>query len=113
MAYLIKNTRPLTPKLCTSTLTHMDVELTGDQKAFLRQAIASGRIQREEDAVRDALSLWEKRERARAEILAAVDSAEASLATGAGRAITKDSMQQMADEVKRRGRSRLGAEQSK
>jgi Arc/MetJ-type ribon-helix-helix transcriptional regulator len=91
----------------------MDVELTGDQKAFLRQAIASGRIQREEDAFQEALSLWEKRERARAEILAAVDSAQISLVTGAGRTITKDSMLQLADEVKRRGRARLGAEQSK
>jgi putative addiction module CopG family antidote len=63
----------------------MEVQLTPDQKAFVRQAIQSGRLQREEDAVKEALSLWEDRERTRAEILAAVDAAEASLARGEGR----------------------------
>ena len=90
----------------------MEVHLTADQKAFVRQAIESGRLRREEDAVQEALSLWEERERTRAEILTAVDAAEASLAHGQGRTITQDSMRQLADEVKRRGRSRLAAEQS-
>ena len=57
----------------------MEVQLTPDQKAFVRQAIETGRLQHEEDAVKEALSLWEERERTRAEILAAVDEAEASL----------------------------------
>jgi putative addiction module CopG family antidote len=70
----------------------MEVHLTPDQQAFVRQAIESGRFLREEDAVKEALSLWEERERARAEILVAVDEAEASLARGDGRAITQDSM---------------------
>jgi len=90
----------------------MEVQLTPDQKAFVRQAIESGRIQREEDAVREALSLWEERERTRTEILAAVDLAEASIARGEGRVITQESMRQLAEEVKQRGRSRLAAEQS-
>jgi putative addiction module CopG family antidote len=85
----------------------MEVQLTPDQQAFVREAIAAGRFQREEDAVREALALWEKRERARAEILAAVDAAEASLAAGRGRVITERSMQELADEVKQRGRARL------
>jgi putative addiction module CopG family antidote len=85
----------------------MEVQLTPDQQAFVREAIAAGRFQREEDAVREALALWEKRERARAEILAAVDAAEASLAAGRGRVITERSMQDLADEVKQRGRARL------
>jgi putative addiction module CopG family antidote len=88
----------------------MEVHLTPDQKAFVRQAIESGRLRREEDAVKEALSLWEERERSRAEILTAVDAAEASLARGEGRAITQESMQQLADEVKQRGRNRLAAE---
>ena len=85
----------------------MEVKLTSDQRAFVRQAIAAGRFAREEDAVREALSLWEERERTRIEVLAAVDAAEASLSSGRGRAITEDSMRQLADEVKRRGRARL------
>ena len=87
----------------------MDVELTTDQKAFVRQAIESGRLHREEDAIQEALSLWEERERTRAEILAGVDRAEASIARGEGRMITQDSMRQLADEVKQRGRSRLAS----
>jgi putative addiction module CopG family antidote len=90
----------------------MEVHLTPDQKAFVRQAIESGRLHRVEDAVQEALSLWEERERARAEILAAVDVAEASLAHSKGRTITQESIRQLADGVKQRGRKRLTAEQS-
>jgi putative addiction module CopG family antidote len=89
----------------------MEVHLTPDQKAFVRQAIDSGRLRREEDAVKEALSLWEERERTRVEILAAVDEAEASLARGEGRVITQESMCEVAEDVKRRGRARLAAEQ--
>jgi putative addiction module CopG family antidote len=89
----------------------MEVQLTPDQEAFIRQAIESGRLRREEDAVKEALSLWEERERTRAEILAAVDEAEASLARGEGRLITQESTRELAAEVKRRGRARLAAEQ--
>jgi putative addiction module CopG family antidote len=90
----------------------MEVHLTPDQRAFVRQAIESGRLNREEEAVQEALSLWEQRERTRAEILTAVDAAEASVARGEGRAITQESMRQLADEVKQRGRDRLTAERS-
>lgn len=90
----------------------MEVELTDDQKAFVRQAIATGRLTREEQAVEEALALWEERERTREEILAAVDIAEASLANGEGRTITDQSMRELAEEVKRRGRTRLASEPS-
>ena len=92
----------------------MEVRLTPDQEAFIRQGIASGRFQSESDAVAEALSLWEERERTRAEILAAVDAAEASLARGEGRVIaTEQDVQDLADAVKRRGRARLQAEQAR
>ena len=90
----------------------MEVHLTPDQEAFVRQAIETGRFRRPEDAVAEALLLWEEKERARAEILAAVDTADASLARGEGRTITPDSMQQLADEVKQRGRAGLASEPS-
>jgi Arc/MetJ-type ribon-helix-helix transcriptional regulator len=35
----------------------MEVHLTPDQKAFIRQAIESGRFTRAEDAVKEALAL--------------------------------------------------------
>ncbi len=90
----------------------MEVHLTPDQQAFVRQAVESGRLRREEDAIQEALSLWEERERARAEILTAVDAAEVSLARGDGRIITQESMRQLAEEVKQRGRKRLANDQS-
>ena len=91
----------------------MEVQLTDDQKAFVRQAIEGGRYSREEDALQEALSLWEGRERRRAEILAAVDQAEASFARGEGRRIgTREEAAQLADEIKRRGLSRLSAEEN-
>jgi len=87
------------------------VKLTPDQKAFIRQAIANGRLRREEDAVKEALSLWEERQRRRLEVLAAVDEAEASLARGEGR-IMRESVRELAESVKQRGRARLAAEHS-
>jgi len=78
----ITRQRDLTPAPAVLTLKAMEVHLTDDQKAFIRQAIETGRYAREEDAVQEALSLWEERERRRAEILASVDQAEASLARG-------------------------------
>jgi Arc/MetJ-type ribon-helix-helix transcriptional regulator len=91
-------------------LEAMDVHLTPDQKAFARRAIESGRLHSEEDAVLEALALWEEHERRRAEFLLTLDEARASLARGEGRAITQESMRQLAGEVKERGRARLLAE---
>jgi putative addiction module CopG family antidote len=91
----------------------MEVHLTPDQEAFVRQAIESGRLHRAEDAIEEALRLWEERERKRAQFLATIDLAEASLAPGEGRVITEQSMRDLADEVKQRGRKRLAAEQSR
>jgi Arc/MetJ-type ribon-helix-helix transcriptional regulator len=88
----------------------MDVQLTSDQKAFARRAVEKGRLRSEEEAVREALALWEDRERQRAEFLLTLDDAKASLARGEGRVITRESMRQLAVEVKERGRARLLAE---
>lgn len=90
----------------------MEVHLTPDQEAFVRQAIESGRLHRAEDAVEEALRLWEERERTRAEILAAVDAAEASLDRGEGIEVTEQSMHELAEGVKQRGRARLEAERA-
>lgn len=92
----------------------MEIQFTDDQKAFVRQAIQSGRYKAEEDALKDALNLWEGRERRRAEILAAVDQAEASYARGEGRRITtREESARLADDIKRRGLARLNAEEKR
>jgi putative addiction module CopG family antidote len=90
----------------------MEVHLTPDQEAFVRQAIESGRLHRAEDAVEEALRLWEERERTRAEILAAVDAAEASLDRGEGIEVNEQSMRELAEGVKQRGRARLESERA-
>jgi Arc/MetJ-type ribon-helix-helix transcriptional regulator len=91
----------------------MELHLTPDQEALIRQGIAAGRFHGKEDAVREAMSLWEERERQRLEILAAVEQAEASLARGEGRRIaTHAEVAQLTEDVKRRGMARLSAEQN-
>jgi hypothetical protein len=78
---------------------------------LVRQAIEAGRLHNQEEAAKEASSLWEERERRRAEILASVDIAEASIARGEGRVITVVSMRQLANDVSERGRARLAADQ--
>ena len=88
----------------------MEVELTPDQLAFARQAVEEGRLAAEGDAVKQALALWEERERERSEFLASIDDARAALRRGEGREITAESVRELSAEVKERGRARLIAE---
>lgn len=91
----------------------VNVELTADQRAFVQKAIDSGRLSSAEEAIEQALALWERRERRRLEIIAMVEEAEDSLARGEGIPITEESMKALADETKQRVRRRIAAEQSK
>ena len=90
----------------------MNVELTPDQRAFVQRAIESGRFSGEEEAVQEALALWEERERRRIEILAMLDEADASFARGEGIPITEESVKVLAEEAKQRLRRRIEAERS-
>lgn len=106
-------TARLTWKRGIRTLKIVEVHLTTDQQAFVRKPIESGRLKREEDAVKEALLLWEERERRRAEILAAIDDADAALARGEGRRVsTHEELVRLAEDVKRRGLARLSAEKN-
>ena len=87
----------------------MQIELTAEQREFVRRAVETGRVHREEDAVRQALDLWVEREREREEILAAIDIAEVELARGEEIVLTKESMRELIEDVKRRGRERQAA----
>lgn len=83
----------------------MEVHLTPDQEAFLRQAIASGRLRGEDEAAQQAFALWEARERNRMEILAALDEAESDLESGRFSVHNEVSSPQLADELKREART--------
>jgi Arc/MetJ-type ribon-helix-helix transcriptional regulator len=91
-------------------VTTMEVQLTPDQEALIRQAVQNGRYVREEDALLEAVSLWERQERRREEILAAVDQAEASHARGEGRSVSsQQEAAQLAERIKLRGLARLAS----
>lgn len=78
----------------------MEIQLTPAQEAFLRQAIESGRIHHAEEAVQQALSLWEARERGRIEILSALDEAEGDLRTGNFSDYGDDALPRLREELK-------------
>lgn len=90
----------------------MNVDLTPDQRAFVQKAIESGRFGREEDAVQEALALWEQRERRRLELLAMLDEADESFARGDGIPITEESVKGLIEDAKQRLRRRIEAERT-
>jgi Arc/MetJ-type ribon-helix-helix transcriptional regulator len=83
----------------------MEVQFTPEQEAFIRQAIASGRLHRPEDAIQQALSLWERQEQSRLEMLAALDEAEADLQTGQYTDHTDESLPLLAQQLKAEARA--------
>jgi Arc/MetJ-type ribon-helix-helix transcriptional regulator len=91
----------------------MEVHPTTAQEAFIRQAIESGRIHGPEDAVKEALSLWEENERRRSAILSAVDEAEEDIKQGRTTLVTSEKQAaELAEATKRRCMARLLAEQN-
>ncbi len=85
----------------------MQVELTPEQSSFVDMGIQEGRFRNSEEAVRQALALWEKRERARIELLSSLDLAEQSLDAGEGESYTLDTIHELTQSVQRRGMTRL------
>jgi putative addiction module CopG family antidote len=83
----------------------MQVELTPDQEAFIRNAIADGRYRTPEDAVRDAMARWEESERRRLELLSAFDEAQADLDSGRYTDYTEATLPKLAEELKREARN--------
>lgn len=87
------------------------MNLTPDQQALVSDAIANGRLHRAEEALQQALVLWEERERRRLEIMAVVQLSQASLSRGEGRTVaTPEQSEQLVRDVTRRGMARLAAE---
>jgi Arc/MetJ-type ribon-helix-helix transcriptional regulator len=80
----------------------MEIRPSPNQEALIRQAVEAGRFEHPEDAVKEALALWEERERARAEFRETLDDAEASLARGEGTEITRESMRELTDGIMER-----------
>jgi hypothetical protein len=91
----------------------MEIHLPPDKEAHLAElAAAAGRSA--DDIVQEAVALWEEREneRALAEFRKTLDDAEASIARGEGIEVTRESMRNLAEDAKRRGRERLAEKQA-
>jgi Arc/MetJ-type ribon-helix-helix transcriptional regulator len=89
----------------------MEIRPSPNQEALIRQAVEAGRFEHPEDAVKEALALWEERERARAEFRETLDDADASLARGEDTEITRESMRELTDGIMERTSARIAAEQ--
>lgn len=88
----------------------MEVTLTPDQRDFVKLAIESGRVASEEEAVAEALRQWEERQRQQLAFLATLQDAREALARGEGRELAEETVNELAQGVKERGRKRMAAE---
>lgn len=87
----------------------MQITLTEAQEALVQRALDSGRLSRAEDAVAEALLMWEEAQRAREALIASIEAERRAVARGEGSEITRGSLLTLAEDVKRRGRERGGA----
>ncbi len=85
----------------------MEIELTPEQASFVQPGVEQGRFRHAEDAVKDALALWERRERARIELIMSLDIAEREFDAGEGTTYTEGTAHKLADAVELRGLARL------
>ena len=87
----------------------MEIELTPEQDTFVHLGIAEGRFRDEQEAVKAALKLWEVRERARVNLMAALEVGETELDAGQGTDYSTETILSLVDGVKTRGRAKLAA----
>jgi putative addiction module CopG family antidote len=88
----------------------MQVELTPAQNSFVDLGIQEGRFRDSDEAVRQALAQWEKRERLRVELLASLDLAEQSLDAGEGETYTCETLHELVESVQVRGIAQLAGQ---
>jgi putative addiction module CopG family antidote len=85
----------------------MQIDLTPAQASFIDLGIQEGRFRNSEEAIKEALALWEKRERARIELLASLDAAEQALDAGEGEEYGIEALPALVESIKKRGSARL------
>lgn len=85
----------------------MQILLTPEQSSFAELGIQEGRFSSPEDAVQQALAVWEKQERARIELLASLDLAEQSLDAGEGETYTARSLHDLVSSIRAHGMAKL------
>lgn len=82
----------------------MEVKLTTGQENLIQHAIEQGRYRSAEEAVREALALWEERERQRIDLTTDIGRAENDLKSAAYSDYTDDTLPLLAEELKREAR---------
>ncbi len=90
----------------------MQIELTPEQNSFIVHGIREGRFRNEAEAVREALSLWVKRERARFELLADIEEADDSPRSEDIVLDTDEDIHEFIAGVAQRGRTKLASRES-
>jgi len=85
----------------------MQIELSPEQSSFVDLGIQQGRFRDQEEAVRQALALWEKRERARIQLLADIDAGEASFEGSETVLESAEDIQKFVEGIATLGRDRL------
>jgi antitoxin ParD1/3/4 len=77
----------------------MEVRLTPEQEAMIQRAVAEGRYGSVEEAVKDAVALWEDNERSLADLRALIDEGDADLAAGRYTDYDDETIKTLADEL--------------
>ena len=89
----------------------MEIHLTPEQQAFIEQGVRNGRFASSDDAMREAVTLLETRERELAQTRAFVREGLDDLDAGRYEEYTDETLHEFFDGIKRRGLERLAAEQ--
>ena len=89
----------------------MEIHLTPEQQAFIEQGVRNGRFASHDDAMREAVTLLETRERELAQTRAFVREGLDDLDAGRYEDYTDESLHELFDGIKHRGRERLAAEE--
>ncbi len=91
----------------------MEVVLTPSQESLVQQAVREGRVASREEAVCNALKLWEDEEIERRELIAMIAEADAEIERGDYIEInSQEELHELFEDVKRRGRERWLAAQA-
>jgi putative addiction module CopG family antidote len=85
----------------------MQIDLSPEQISFVDLGIQEGRFRDQEEAVRQALALWEKRERTRIQLLTDIDAGEASFDGTETTLESAEDIQKFVEDIATRGRGRL------
>jgi antitoxin ParD1/3/4 len=77
----------------------MEVRLTPEQERLIQAAVAEGRYGNAEEALKDALALWQENERRLVELRALIAEGDRDLAEGRYTEYDDESIKTLADEL--------------